>query len=89
MTNPYDLERLYPAIDKGVEQLIKDTIATAHIPSSHHPSPSSSGSDIQSIHEEDKALEDLLSVEEIPLELGLVFLPPEIQQLYQAHQVVQ
>ena len=42
--------------------------------------------DINSIHEEDKALEDL-SANEIPLELDLVFLLPEIQRLYQEHQV--
>ena len=87
MTDPYNLERLYPAIDKGVEQLIEDTIATAQFPSSRCPSPSSSGSDVVSIHEDDEALVDLLGAEEIPFELGLVFLPPEIQCLYQAHQV--
>ena len=43
--------------------------------------------DVHSIHEDEEALEDLLSAEEIPLELGLVFLPPEIQCLYQEHQV--
>ena len=89
VTDPYDLERLYPTTDKGAEQLIEDTIATAHTPSFHHPSPSSSGSDVISIHEEEEALVDLLGAEEIPMELGLVFLPPEIQHLYQAHQVAQ
>ena len=88
-TDPYDLERFYPATDEGAEQLIKDAIAIAHTPSSHRPSPSSSGSDVNSIHEDDEALVDLLSAEEIPLELGLIFLPPEIQRLYQAHQVAQ
>ena len=88
MTDPYDLERLYPATDEGVEQLIEDAITTAQSPSSHHPSPSSSGSDIISIHKEEEALVDLLGADEIPLELSLVFLPPEIQCLYQAHQVV-
>ena len=53
------------------------------------PSYSSSGSDVLSIHEGEEALVDLLDADEIPLELGLVFLPPEIQQLYQEHQVVQ
>ena len=86
-TDPYDLERLYPATDKGAEQLIEDAITTAQSPSSHRPSPLSSGSDVLSIHEEEEALVDLLGAEEIPLELGLVFLLPEIQQLYQAHQV--
>ena len=51
------------------------------------PSFSSLGSDINSIHKEDNALVDLLGVTEIPVELGLVFLLPEIQWLYQAHQV--
>ena len=46
------------------------------------------GSEVLSIHEEDEALVDLLGADEIPLELGLVFLPPEIQCLYQEHQVV-
>ena len=86
-TDPYDLERLYPATDEGAEQLIEDAIATAQSPSSRRPSPSSSGSDVVSIHKDDEALVDLLGAEEIPLELGLVFLPPEIQHLYQAHQV--
>ena len=86
-TDPYDLERLYPTIDKGAEQLIEDAIATAQSLSSRHPSLSSSGSDVNSIHKDDEALVDLLGAEEILLELGLVFLPPEIQQLYQAHQV--
>ena len=86
-TDLYDLERLYPATEEGVEQLIKEAIATTHILLSPHPSHLSLGSDINSIHEEE-ALIDLLSTDEIPLELGLVFLLPEIQQLYQAHQVV-
>ena len=87
MTDPYDLERLYPAIKEGAEQLIEEAIATTHILSSPHPSHLSSGSDVHSIHEDKEALEDLLGAEEITLELGLVFLPPEIQCLYQAHQV--
>ena len=87
-TNPYDLERFYPATEEGVEQLIKDMITTAPTPSSRHPSSLSLGSEVLSIHEEDEALVDLLGADEIPLELGLVFLPPEIQRLYQAHQVV-
>ena len=82
------LERLYPTTEEGVEQLIKEAIATAPTPSSRRPSPSSSGSDIHSTHEDEEALVDLLGADEIPLELGLVFLPPEIQRLYQAHQVV-
>ena len=52
-----------------------------------HPSPLSSGSDVQSTHEEEEALVDLLGADKIPLKLGLVFLPPEIQRLYQAYQV--
>ena len=64
-------------------------IATAPTPLSCCPSPSSLGSDVISIHANEEALEDLLGADEIPLELGLVFLPPEIQHLYQAHQVVQ
>ena len=87
VTDPYDLERLYPATEEGVDQLIEEAIATTHIPLSPHPSHLSLGSDINSIHEEE-ALVDLLGADEIPLELGLVFLLPEIQQLYQAHQVV-
>ena len=63
-------------------------IATARSQSSCRPSPSSSGLDIISIHKEDEALVDLLGADEIPPEISLVFLPPEIQQLYQAHQVV-
>ena len=62
-------------------------ITTAPTPSSHRPSPSSSGSEVLSIHEEDEALVDLLGADEILLELGLIFLLPEIQWLYQAHQV--
>ena len=89
MTDPYDLERLYPATEEGVEWLIKEVIATARTPSSPHSSHSSLGSDAHSIHEDKEALEDLLGAEEIPLELGLVFLPPEIQRLYQKHQVAQ
>ena len=86
-TDPYDLERFYPTTDEGAEQLIEDMITTTHISSSPRPPHSSSGSDIQRIHEENEALEGLLGAEEILLELGLIFLPPEIQQLYQAHQV--
>ena len=86
-TDPYDLERFYPTTEEGAEQLIEDVIATAPTPSSHRPSPSSLGSEVLSIHEEDEALVDLLGADEIPLELGLIFLPPEIQRLYQAHQV--
>ena len=86
-TDPYNLERFYPTTEEEVEQLIEDAIATTPTPSSHHPSPSSSGSEVLSIHEEDEALGDLLGADKIPLELGLVFLLPEIQQLYQAHQV--
>ena len=87
-TDPYDLERLYPTTEEGAERLIEEVIATAQSLSSPHLSPSSSGSDIHSIHEDEEALEDLLSADEIPLEIGLVFLPPEIQCLYQEHQVV-
>ena len=79
MTDPYDLERFYPITEEGVEQLIKDMIAATPTPSSHHPSHSSSGSEILSIHEEDEALVDLLGADKILLELGLVFLLPEIQ----------
>ena len=69
MTNPYDLERLYPATKEGVEQLIEEAIATTHIPSSPCLSHLSSGSDILSVHEDKEALVDLLSAEEIPVEL--------------------
>ena len=86
-TNSYDLERLYPATEEGVEQLIKEVITTTQSPSSPHLLPLTSASDVNSIHEEEEALEDLLRAEEIPLEIGLVFLPPEIQRLYQEHQV--
>ena len=55
--------------------------------SSRHPSPLSLSSDVQSTHEEEEALIDLLGADKIPLELSLVFLPPEIQCLYQAHQI--
>ena len=89
MTDPYDLDRLYPATEKGAEWLIKEAITTAQSPSSPRPSHLSLGSDVNSTHEDEEALVDLLSADEIPLELGLVFLPPEIQQLYQAHQVAQ
>ena len=89
MTDPYNLERLYPTIEEGAEQLIEEAIATIHTPSSPCPSHLSLGSDINTIHEEDKALVDLLGADEIPLELGLIFLPPKIQQLYQVHQVAQ
>ena len=88
-TNPYDLERLYSTTEEEVEQLIKEVITTAQSSSSPCPSHLSLGSDINTIHEEDKALVDLLGADEIPLELGLIFLPPKIQQLYQAHQVAQ
>ena len=87
MTDPYNLERLYPTIEEGAEQLIEEAIATIHTPSSPCPSHLSLGSDILSIHKEEEALVDLLSADEIPLELGLVFLPPEIQCLYRAHQI--
>ena len=86
-TDLYDLERLYPATEEGAEQLIEEAIATARSQSSPRPSHSSSGSDVNSIHEEEEALVDLLGADEIPLEIGLVFLPPEIQCLYQEHQV--
>ena len=85
----YNLERLYPATEEGVEQLIEEAIATARSPLSPHHSPLTSASDVLSIHEDEEALVDLLSADEISLELGLVFLPPEIQHLYQAHQVAQ
>ena len=78
VTDPYDLERLYPTTEERAEQLIEEAITTAHTPSSPHPSHSSLGLDVNSIHEEDKALVDLLSTNEIPLELDLIFLPPEI-----------
>ena len=87
MTDPYNLERLYPTTEEGAEQLIEEAIATVQSQSSCRPSPSSLGSDINSIHEEEEALVDLLGADEIPIEIGLVFLPPEIQHLYQAHQV--
>ena len=86
-TDPYDLERLYPATKEGAEQLIEEAITTARSQSSPRPSHSSSGSDVHSTHEDEEALVDLLGADEIPLEIGLVFLLPEIQQLYQAHQV--
>ena len=88
-TDPYDLDRLYPATEEGAEQLIEEVITTAQSQSSRRPSPSSSGSDVNSIHEEEEALVDLLSADEIPIEIGLVFLSPEIQRLYQEHQVAQ
>ena len=78
MTDPYDLERLYPTTEERAEQLIEEVITTAHTLSSPHPSHSSLGLDVNSIHEEDEALVDLLSTNEIPLELDLIFLPPEI-----------
>ena len=87
--DPYDLDRLYPATEEGAERLIQEVITTTHTSSSPHPSHSSLGSDILSIHENKEALVDLLGADEILLELGLVFLPPEIQWLYQAHQVAQ
>ena len=87
MTDPYNLERLYPTTEEGAEQLIEEAIATAQSQSSRRPSPSSLGSDINSIHEEEEALVDLLGADEILIEISLVFLPPEIQHLYQAHQV--
>ena len=89
MTDLYGLKRLYPATEEGVEQLIEEAIATTLTPSSPHHSLLTSASDIISIHEDEEALEDLLSAEEIPLQLGLVSLPPEIQHIYQEHQVVQ
>ena len=89
MTDPYDLERLYPTTEEGVEQLIEEAIATACTPLSPHHLHLTSASDIPSIHKDKEALEDLHGAEKIPLEFGLVFLPPEIQVLYQAHQVVQ
>ena len=88
VTDPYDLERLYSTTEEGAEQLIKEAIITAQSPSSPHPSHSRLGSDINNIHKEEEALVDLLGADKIPLELGLVFLLPEIQCLYQAHQVV-
>ena len=86
-TDPYDLDRLYPTTEEGAEQLIEEVITIAQSQSSRRPSPLSSGSDINSIHEEEEALVDLLGADEIPIEIGLVFLPPEIQRLYQEHQV--
>ena len=88
MTDPYDLERLYPTTEEGAEWFIEEAIATAQSPSSPYPSHLSLGSDVNSIHEEEEAFVDLLGVDKIPLELDLVFLPPEIQCLCQAHQVV-
>ena len=79
MTDPYDLERLYPATEEGAEWLIEEVIATAQSPLSPCPSHSSLGSDVDSIYKEEEALVDLLGADEIPLELSLVFLPPEIQ----------
>ena len=86
-TDLYGLVRLYPTTEEGAEQLIKEVIATARIPLSPCHLPLTLASDILSIHEDKEALVDLLSAEEIPLELSLVFLPPKIQHLYQAHQV--
>ena len=77
-TDLYDLERLYPTTEEGAEQLIEEAIATAQSQSSPRPSHSSSGSDVHSIHEEEEALVDLLGADEIPLEIGLVFLPPYV-----------
>ena len=88
MTDPYNLKRLYPTTEEGAEWLIEEAIATTQSPSSPCPFHSSLGSDVNSIHEEEEALVDLLDADEIPLELGLVFILPEIQCLYQAHQVV-
>ena len=79
MIDPYNLEKLYPIIEEGAEQLIEEAIATAQSLLSPCCSPSTLVSDVNSIHEEDKALVDLLGAEEILLELGSVFLPPEIQ----------
>ena len=87
MTDPYNLERLYPTTEEGAEQLIKEAITTTRSPSFPCCSHSTSASDIISIHEDKEALEDLFSAEEILLELDLVFLSPEIQCLYQKHQV--
>ena len=70
MTDPYNLERLYPTTEEGVEQLIEEAITTACTPSSLCPSHLSSNSDILSIHKDEEALVDLLGAEEIPLELG-------------------
>ena len=86
-TDPYNLERLYPATKEEAERLIKEVIATTHTSSSPRLSHLSSGSDVNSIHKKEEALVDLLGADKIPLELGLVFLPPEIQRLYQEHQV--
>ena len=86
-TDPYNLTRLYPTTEEGAEWLIEEGIATAQSPSSPCPSHLSSGLDINSIHKEEEALVDLLGADEILLELGVVFLPPEIQCLHQAHQV--
>ena len=86
-TDPYDLERLYPTTEEGVEWLIEEAIATVQSPLSPRPSHLSLGSDVHSIHKDKEALEDLLGADEILLELGLVFLSPEIQRLYQKHQV--
>ena len=86
-TDLYNLERLYPATEEGAEQLIEEVIATIRSPLSPRLSPSNSGSDVHSTHKDKEALVDLLGAEKIPLEIGLVFLPPEIQCLYQEHQV--
>ena len=89
ITDPYNLERLCPTIEEGAEQLIEEVITTAHTPSSPCCSSLTLASDVISIHKEEEALVDLLGADKISLELGLVFLPPEIQRLYQEHQVVQ
>ena len=86
-TDSYDLDRLYPATEERVEQLIKKVITTAYTPSSPRLLPLTSASNVHSIHKDEEALIDLLGAEEIPLEFDLVFLPPEIQWLYQAYQV--
>ena len=72
---------------RGSRAAHRKAITTTWSPSSPHPSHSSLGLDVHSIHEDEEALEDLLGAEKILLELGLVFLPPEIQCLYQEHQV--
>ena len=85
MTDPYDLKRLYPVTEERVEQLIEAAITTSHTPLSPCLLPSTLVSDVLSIHKDKEALEDLLGTKEISLEIGLVFLPLEIQCLYQEH----
>ena len=88
-TNPYNLKRLYPATEEGAEQLIEEVITTTQSPLSHCHSHLTLVLDINSIHEEEETLVDLLGSKKIPMEISLVFLLPEIQTLYQAHQIVQ